>query len=1184
MSLTRLLRVSSATALLVTAIMVAPPANAAEPPSLTPDDDTWASGVVPVESLPSTRGDVVNSLTVDGKELPAEETLAESILSFGVGTNSIEGRYGSYWLVNGDAEQRIDLDEPEYVNEVVELEVPNEWLVEGENVLTLKVGTFQTSCGTNYDDYEIFDVELATGGPVTADADAPISYNMGDGSCGTNTTLLKEFDVHFDLGDDPRASVGLEATFDTTTVPDGEHVIAATTEQGARTEHTVRVNNGDAGAPQLNVADAQVLQGEVLVHDVVVESSSPAAHYELDGQRLEGQASGGAGTSEFLFTIGSNSSEARYGNAVLVNGQEIPLTDRDYKSEDVRIEFPNAYLQPGRNEIVMQTGTIDAGCGVNHDDFVLTNIGLDFTGGTATGVDLAASYNMGDGNCGSSPSKLLNATFLFDVAVDDPGVRLDIDTTKYPDGEHAISVVTADGARLTRHVVFDNNGPTLTGSTPAEGAHLSSAVELEVALEDLSGVDESSVMVTLDGAVVGRGDVIGAGLRQGSHELVIVARDLVGHESTSVVTFVSDDIPGGTVATQSTPTGEDIFELSATVREEGEAHYETTFLLGDVHTATAGTEGTSLQIPTELDPAAEGDVDLAVTGASDGEADRSPAAKNTSWQRFDVPVGRNVAKNAAIQWEGEVDPQRTAHLLAWDHSKGQWDELATQRGIAGDVTVLRGNAHDDHVRDRTVNVMVAATDPFADDIQKDVTDAFQDPSTYDFSIAHLTDTQYLVEGAAGDWRTNNQDLHPDAERELWYDAYADILRWVVDNAEERKIGYVAHTGDIIENNTRIQTNPAMQAQVEREWETASEIQKIIDDSGIPNGVLPGNHDNQVGTDGTGYNQHFGPERYERVSEQWRDDATYGGPWRPGDNQNHHDLFSAGGLDFVAVHLGYGVDAEEIAWANSVFQQYPDRNGILFTHAYLTTSTNPDGRDAPYSNAQGREQARRIVEQNPNVIMTLNGHHHGVGLNVRKDAGEIGNHVVEMLADYQFYEIPVTDPALEALRDNYSADTTLRFGSSFFRLLQFDVDRGELVINAYSPFFDEFGADEYDLEERYDATSDELRIPIQLTSRTTSLATDAIGVVTPSDRELGTASAAANEAATLTVDFGEVRGLPRTDDVTVAWLAVSRNESGGTVVSPYNQLVLDLTPEPAASRPATPGGPGSSSAAGRGSGR
>ena len=37
---------------------------------------------------------------------------------------------------------------------------------------------------------------------------------------------------------------------------------------------------------------------------------------------------------------------------------------------------------------------------------------------------------------------------------------------------------------------------------------------------------------------------------------------------------------------------------------------------------------------------------------------------------------------------------------------------------------------------------------------------------------------------------------------MWEKAYADITRWVAGNAANRKIAYVAHTGDIIENNIR----------------------------------------------------------------------------------------------------------------------------------------------------------------------------------------------------------------------------------------------------------------------------------------------------------------------------------------------------------------------------------------------
>ncbi|MDN5912860.1 MAG: hypothetical protein L0H71_09320 [Yaniella sp.] len=38
------------------------------------------------------------------------------------------------------------------------------------------------------------------------------------------------------------------------------------------------------------------------------------------------------------------------------------------------------------------------------------------------------------------------------------------------------------------------------------------------------------------------------------------------------------------------------------------------------------------------------------------------------------------------------------------------------------------------------------------------------------------------------------------------------------------------------------------------------------------------------------------------------------PWRAGDNENHYDLFTAGGLDFVAVHLGYAGPPRHIGWA------------------------------------------------------------------------------------------------------------------------------------------------------------------------------------------------------------------------------------------------------------------------------
>lgn len=1169
MATPRMLSALTAVALTATTLLISPtPASAASDPTLAPKDGATVSGSVPVESFPTTRGDKVTSITVDGNPLDAKADVGSSKLRFSVGGNSIEGRFGSYFTINGNKDQRIDLSDPVYVSSTYDVEVPNAWLKEGENTVHLQVGALNASCGLNYDDFEIFDIELVTGGPSEPAKSNKISYSMGDGLCNPNSTSLKEFDVAFILGDDPNATVGMNTELDTTTLSDGKHTLLAKTAQGGKTEHTITVNNGEPGTPDLNVKDGDIAHAQTIFYDIAREGSEPVARYELDGKPVDAIETMGEGTSKFKFHIGKNSSEARYGSTLYFNGISYPLTDRNYADEDVAIEIPNAYLKPGRNKITMVTGTIQSGCGTNHDDFDLTKIDLEFPKGSVTPVDIKDKYAMGDGNCNVNSTKLREATFEFDLDSSTTGLALSLNTAEYPDGEHTVSAVTTGGKRITRTVIFNNNGPKLVSSTPAERSKLTKATELAIELEDVVGVDESATQIILDGTPVKVGDKIGAGLAEGKHTLVVKAKDKLGIESESTVTFTSAAIPGGHVSTKASDDGKPKKQLSATLHDEGDAEYETTFHLAKANQPSAGFEGTSVEIPTELNPKSESKVNLADVANTDDKSDRSPAAKNTSWQRFDVKVG-DFAEGSLVQWVGDVDPQRTANLLVWNHKTNAWDEIAAQRGDANHQTALRGSVRADHVKDGVVNAMVAATDPFADDINKSVDRKFQDRDSYDFSIAHFTDTQYLSEGAAGDYRDDNKDLHPEAERKLWRDAYEDTIKWIIDNAEERKIAYAAHTGDIIENNTRKQIDPNMIDQVQREFEIASAIQKRLDDSGIPNGVLAGNHDNRMGTDGAQYNEHFGPKRYEEASKQWREDAQYGGPWKEGDNQNHYDLFSAGGLDFVAVHLSYGVDQEEIDWANEIFQKYPNRNGLLFSHAYLTTSKDADGRDAPYSNAQGREQARKIVDANPNVVMTLSGHHHGVGLNVRNDAGEVGNHVVEMLADYQFYEVPVTHKKLADLRDNYKDDQTLRFGAAFFRLLQFDVKRGELVINAYSPFFNEFGAEQYDKEKRYDGRSDELRVPLQLSSRTTSLATDTFQVITPTEHELGKANAKTNEAATLDVDFSDAKfGLPLEDGVPVAWIAVARNASGGTVASAFDVTFVNLAP--AGEQPDEPG--------------
>ena len=285
-----------------------------------------------------------------------------------------------------------------------------------------------------------------------------------------------------------------------------------------------------------------------------------------------------------------------------------------------------------------------------------------------------------------------------------------------------------------------------------------------------------------------------------------------------------------------------------------------------------------------------------------------------------------------------------------------------------------------------------------------------------------------------------------------------------------------------------------------------------------NGVLPGNHDNQSGADVGAdnlYNEYFGPERYEaqQGKGKWAEqDASYH-PYAEGDNDNHYDLFSTNGMDFIALHLGYDVTEEEAAWADKVLKQYSDRNAILLTHAYLKPSASPDGRGSDFSH-DGVMVYENVIQKNPNVALVLAGHEHGVSIVSRKDVGHTNNHVVELLADYQFYEVGSDELGLTEIGD-YDGDTGLRFGSSYLRLLQFDLQNSEMIVDTYSPLLDDHNATEYDDRQRYNGHEDEFRIPIQFQTRKTSFATNSMLALTDTGKEIGKDTAKSGWPASVT---------------------------------------------------------------------
>ncbi|SNT63910.1 Calcineurin-like phosphoesterase [Asanoa hainanensis] len=1125
-----------------------PPAGSAK---VTPAEGALVRQTQPIIAAAPRDGDTgVDAIALDGAPARNAETLASgtSTFTFTVAAgNSIEARYHNYLLVNGN---RVDLggDFGATAAEAVSIKLPNRFLRPGANTVRVVTGDYNSGSGAtlcaNHDDFRITRgtvalatstgtatldrVSYVTGGIATETADATLA--LGDGTCGAN----KDAEFAFTIA-------------------------------GAETARTIATL-------------------------------------------------GSGGDARLRLFVGGNGTDGGYDNKVLVNG--IPLPMGIWEKETAVLSFPNEWLVPGVNVIDFQAGinptTVAPDCPTgNFDDFTMRDYELLPAGGTATLLTRhvaqttvtigSSSYPpgsqvttfVGDGTCGSTYNSTLHKEILFEVDGAARGLRADVDTTTLEDGKHTVAATSGDRT-ATRAFTVDNAAPVVQSSVPAEGQRLTATIALDVRVKDATGVAGTPTL-TLDGKAVKQGDQIGHGLPAGAHTLAVTATDTLGNTATREVRFTSASIPDVPTDLDSAVTGTiaPAATLSAKVPGEDGVPLSATFTRADVVGPTAGYQGVSAGVPTTLDVAHSDGVDIGSLRPLDGRTIDTTSSRDVVFQRYDLAL--TAAQKAPIlRWEGTIDPARVVALRVWDPERAKWDVLTSTRGATGRNTVLNAALPAGYLSGGSVHVLVTGEDPFADDLSprdssaQNDKDRFEDPASYDFALAHFTDTQYVTEGAAGgtyddfDGKAEPSDVQVAEEQAIFAAAYREQTQWIADNRAGRKIAYTAHTGDVIENDyyDPLARNadgsllrPGLDAQVTREFQRASEFQQVLDDNGVVNQVIAGNHDNQLGAE-TGpssrFSRTFGADRYYGVARSWPAGAEYhawdevtnaDGSVTPGkDNQNNYVLFSAGGLDFVAVGLSYGVTPDEARWADSVFKRYKDRNGILLSHDYLRPSTSPDGRGAAFSAPDGSPLFKMVVEANPNVFLVLAGHEHGVGTNVKSNVGVTVSHdVVELLADYQFYTVSAGElwPGRADAAGNidlngdgtvdHKATDRLQFGASFLRLLQFDVDRSEMHIDTYSPLLDNFGATEYDIradgsqpKPRYNGAEDNLTLPVDLTTRKTSFSTDSIAAYVPSG-VIGTDSVTAN--ATASVSWTGLK--PAT---SYAWIVSAKTADGGEAVA------------------------------------
>jgi hypothetical protein len=257
--------------------------------------------------------------------------------------------------------------------------------------------------------------------------------------------------------------------------------------------------------------------------------------------------------------------------------------------------------------------------------------------------------------------------------------------------------------------------------------------------------------------------------------------------------------------------------------------------------------------------------------------------------------------------------------------------------------------------------------------------------------------------------------------------------WVARNKTKKNIKAVIGLGDIVDAS-----------EAAAEWQRADAAYRILERAAVPYAPVLGNHDyDHLGVTGnraaTRYNTWFGPARFSAA--RW-----YGGSYPPGSNENFFITFSTGAESFLVIALEYYPRTEALRWAQTILDANSQRQVIVATHSFLDydgTRIVKGGRHGPQSEGlnspndnDAEEMWSRLISKNRNIILVLSGHIcQGISVMARRsDAGEYGNLVHLLLADYQWFASG---------------------GSGYMRIMKFRPTQRLIEVTTYSPYLNTY---------------------------------------------------------------------------------------------------------------------------------
>jgi hypothetical protein len=196
--------------------------------------------------------------------------------------------------------------------------------------------------------------------------------------------------------------------------------------------------------------------------------------------------------------------------------------------------------------------------------------------------------------------------------------------------------------------------------------------------------------------------------------------------------------------------------------------------------------------------------------------------------------------------------------------------------------------------------------------------------------------------------------------------------------------------------------------------------------------MPGNKDMPTFL----YNQYFPFSRYKDVvpwyGGHYPNDPCY--PNDPNVNKydNNYQLFSAGGSDFIILHIEHCPDEQTLFWANQVLDNYAHRKAVISIHGFINEYGD---RNVSFC---GDTQYiwDDLIQPNDNVYLVLCGHNGSVGEALRTDIVD-DRSVHQLLSCYQ---------------------RRANGGDGWLRIMRFVPTENMIYVQTYSPWLDQYETD------------------------------------------------------------------------------------------------------------------------------